>query len=336
MTPMSPNVLDQRAVSDNPADRVCVRLNVAGILDQPLRAYGYFDIIGGWVKRPLSLRQQQWMHQHCPGLYCENTVAKFDWHYRQRLQLPQLTEAALRILIDCTHNEMLLNRGEIALDLLFADRPSLGRVADQLPHMLLQPWHTGHGMQAFDDGFVTRRYAPGGRTRGHWMHHYADQPCRIDGHPHCLHLQSCVQGAALLRSRGINRPRDLLDFDFVSYWQQWLRLYQIDLERLGRFDTNSRSGSTRQRRRIKQWGRLAVNLDRMHGGRLYHIHSFADDQRSDADPRSLQTFVGNYRHGRSRPYLTRMPITVSAVTDTYSMGMSRNAPKLSATLAASA
>jgi hypothetical protein len=291
--------------------------------------------VAGWLQRPLTLRQQQRLRQHCPGLYSENTIAKFDWHYRQRLQLPQPTEAALRILINCTHDELLLNRGEIALDLLFADRPSLGAIVNQLQHMLLQPWHSGHQMQAFDDGFVTRRYEPGQPKRGHWMHHYADQPCRIDGHPHCLHLQSCVQGAPLLRSRGINRPSDLLDFDFVSYWQQWLRLYRLDFERLGRFDANRCSGSTRQRPRIEQWGRLgAVNLDRMRGGRLYHILAFADDQRSDAEPRSLQTFVSNYRDGPRRPYLTRMPIIVSAITDTYSMGMCINLPMLSDTLAA--
>jgi hypothetical protein len=115
-------------------------------------------------------------------------------------------------------------------------------------------------------------------------------------------------GAPLMRSRGIRRPSDLLGFDFVSYWQKWLRLYHVDLERLGRFDDNRCTASSRQRPRIEHWSQLgAVNLDYRRGGLFYHIHSFADDQPSDADSRSLQTFVNNY--GKV-PFLTRMPIYI--------------------------
>jgi hypothetical protein len=310
------------AVAAPGADRLRVRLTVAGILDRPLPAWAYFDLVGGWVQRPLSLRDQERMLRACPKFDARNIVAKFDHRYRQRLQLPQLTEAALRILIDCTGDEMLLNRAEIALDLLFPDRATLGPISNELPHMLLQPWNVGHEPQAFDDGFVTRRRSESGEPkRGH---PYSDQPCRIDGHPHCLHLQSCVQGAQLMRRRGIHRPSDLLRFNFVSYWQHWLRLYHMDVERLGRFDDNRCNHRSRQQPRIEQWGRRlgAVNLDRMHGGRLYHILSFSDDQPSNADPRSLQQFVSSYRHGGSRPYLTRLPITLSMAMCTNDTGLS--------------
>jgi hypothetical protein len=301
------------------ADRVCVRLSVAGILDRPLPAWGYFDLVAGWVKRPLIPRAHDQLLRACPKFDARNITAWFDHRYRQWLQLTQLTEAALRILIDATDDEMLLNRAEFALDLLPPDAASHGHLAQQLPHMILQPWNVGHEPQAFEDGFVTRRYEPGASKRGHWLHHYCDRECRIDGTPLCVHLQSCVQGAVLMRCRGIHKPSDLLRFcrrDLVPYWQKWLRLYHRDLERLGRFDDNRWTGSSRQRPRIKHWGRLgAVNLDRRRGWVVYHIHSFSDDQPSTADPRSLQQFVNSYGKG---PFLTRMPI---AITYTLSMGM---------------
>jgi hypothetical protein len=110
-----------------------------------------------------------------------------------------------------------------------------------------------------------------------------------------------VQGAALLHRRGLHRPSDLLDFDFVSYWQRWLRLYHRDHARLGRFDANRYGNRKRQH---------AVKRDTRRGAVLYHILSFTDGQPPGVGPRSLQQFVSNYRHGRRRPYLNRMPITL--------------------------
>jgi hypothetical protein len=289
-------------------------LSVEAILDQPLSAFAYFDVLHGWLKQPLSIRQQDLLRRECPDLYIENKIAKFDHRYRQRLQgLPQPSTAALEMLIDFTGDDMLLNYGEIALDLLPPDLPTLDRLFGRFQHGFVQPWHLGKQMQFFfDDGVSTRRFEPGQPKRGLWFHWYADQPCRIDDHPFCLHMQGRVQGAQLVRSRlGINRPSDLLQFDFLGFWRKRLRLYRIDFERLGRFDANRCSGSTRRKPRVEQWGPLGtvlhrVNIDRMRGGRLYHIESL--DRRSDDNPqRSLQHFVDSYGRG---PYLTRMPITL--------------------------
>jgi hypothetical protein len=57
------------------------------------------------------------------------------------------------MLIDCTGDDALLNHGEIALDLLPSDRPTLGRLYNLFRHSFLQPWHLGHEMQWFDGGF---------------------------------------------------------------------------------------------------------------------------------------------------------------------------------------
>jgi hypothetical protein len=281
-------------------DRLCLRATVAGILDRPLPAFLYFDKLAGWLKYPLSIRQQARQREYCPNLYCLNTIAKFDRRYGQYLQLPQLTEAALQILIDSTDDDMLLNYGEIALDLLPPDSRTCDGLLDIFRHSFLQLWHGGQDLQAFHAGFSTRRFQRGKPKRGHWFYPYADKRCRIDGHPFCFHMQSCVQGAQFMRRIGVHRPSDLLRFEFISYWRKWLRLYRPDFERLGRFDLNRRTGSSRRKARTGQWG------DDMLGARLYHILS---SDRSN-EQRSLQYFVNSYGRG---PYLTQMPIHILCV-----------------------
>jgi hypothetical protein len=282
-------------------------VTVTGLLDQPLPAYLYFDVVRGWVKRPLAIREQQQLRLECPNLYIDNITAKFDWRYQQRLQLPQPSEAALRLLIDFTDDDALLNYHEIALDLLPPERPSLGHLLDLFQHGFVQPWHAGHQMHWFADGFSTSRFTRGEPPRGHYFNPYADEPCRIDGHQHCLHIDSRIHGAGAARRLGIHRPSDLLQFDFVSYWRKWLRLYHIDFERLGRFDANRSSGSSRRQPRIAQWGRLGtVNMDKLRGARLYHLLAL-DRGDGGEQQRSLQHFVDSYGRG---PYLTRMPVHI--------------------------
>jgi hypothetical protein len=283
-----------------------VAVTVTGILDQTFPAYLYFDLVRGWVKQPLSLRQQAMLTRTCPKFHADTITADFDRRYRQRLQLPQPSEAALRLLIDFTGDDMLVNGIEKALDLLPPDQATHYRLCDWLPQHFLQPWHKGYEMQFwFDDGFSTRPFTPGQSQRGHYFYGYGDQHCRIDGQLFCVHLQSCVSGAQFVRrlGKGIHRPSDLLPFDFVGYFSKWLRLYQLDFERLGRFDVNRRSGGSRRTARLRHWGSLRVNLDRMLGGGLYQLHSLDQHGR-----RSLQQFVNSYGRGR---YLTRIPVHIS-------------------------
>jgi hypothetical protein len=292
------------------ADRLRVRLTVAGIFDWPLLAWGYFDLIAGWLKQPLSLRQQHRLRQYCPDLHCQNIVADFDHCYRQRLQLKQPNEAAVRLVMDYSDDQMLLNSAEIALDLLPADCWAYDDLLVVFWNGFRQPWNQCKEMQSYPLGFSTRPYRRGYSKRGHYFRPYADQPCRIDGHPYCLHVQSCRHGAQFVRragsagSAGIHRLSDLLRFDFVSYWDRWMPLYDLDYERLGRFDHNRHHGSRRSKPRLEQWHPLlpVMNLDSYEGYLLWRILSFDESSPDENHCHSLQHFVNAYGGG---PFLTR-------------------------------
>lgn len=87
--------------------------------------------------------------------------------------------------------------------------------------------------------------------------------------------------AQLVRDRlGIKRPSDLLTFDFLKFWRYSLGLYDVNLERLGRYDSNRRNGSRRVKPQLVQWvGNYQCNLDRRRGYVLYQLLSCVDDAR---------------------------------------------------------
>jgi hypothetical protein len=228
-----------------------VAMTVTGILDEPLRGYCYWDVVHGWVQRPLSPRQQHRLREYCPDLHFEDTVAWFDPHYWQRFELRQLSMAALKALIDYTDDEALLNYCEPVLDLLPPTRSTLDDTLVAFCMGFVQGWHLSKELAWYPEGCSTREFQRGRPKRGHWFHWYTDDECRIDGHPHCFHMQGRVQGAAGVRQvLKINKPSDLLRFDFLlDYWRKWLRFYTVDHEILGRFDSNRRSGRPLQRLR---------------------------------------------------------------------------------------
>jgi hypothetical protein len=296
------------------ANTHAVAVTVTGILDQPLRAFAYFDTVHGWLKQPLSLRQQTRLRRDCPDLWCDTCVAWFDYRYRQRLQLPQPSTATLKTLTEYSGDTALLNYGEFALDLLPPDRSTLNDLVAALFNSFAQRWHLGKQIKWYPAGFTTRPFEPDRPKRGYWFHGYWDEPCRIDGHKHCVHMQGRVQGAALLRRFGIHRPSDLLSFDLPNYWQDQLRLYRVDYERLGRFDSNRRHHSRRTKPELKQWGKVTNNRDAQRGYALYQVLSYDDTAPvldSESKPHSMQRFVDSYDGGHYRPYLIRLPITLT-------------------------
>jgi hypothetical protein len=128
---------------------------------------------------------------------------------------------------------------------------------------------------------------PGDRRSGHWFEFYADRPCKLTGEPNCFHFEGKHAGAQYVHRLGLHHPRDLLDFDFDAYFARAMRLYQIDFDRLGRFDHNRRTGDRRKRSIVEQIGRVGYNGDRLRVGLLLELHS----RHPDGSGSSLQRFV---------------------------------------------
>jgi hypothetical protein len=116
----------------------------------------------------------------------------------------------------------------------------------------------------------------------------------------CFHFEGKHSGRRDVGRLGINHPRDLLKFDFAAYFASHITLYQMDTERLGRFHLNKRSGSRRQKRRIRicDSSGYVFNVDAACGNALYQHYAFHED-----GSQSLQCFIDRYGKG---PYLQRL------------------------------
>lgn len=270
--------------------------------------YDYFDKIRLWLREPLlTSTQLKQLREHCGpgGLYHQEGPAYFDWRYRQKLELYQPSRRALNLLAH--RDDALLNHVEPACDLIFADRFGTEDCFELFRDGFLQPWHRRrtqvHGYERGNSqGFTTRAPPqPGQRRNGHWCVFYADRPCKLTGERNCFHFEGKHAGAQYVRRLGLQQPRDLLGFDFDGYFARWMRLYQVDLDRLGRWDHNRRTGNRRKRSYVAQYSsRITTDSDRLRGGLLYRLRS----QHPDGSGCSLQRFVDGYGRG---PFLR--PVT---------------------------
>jgi hypothetical protein len=250
-----------------------------------------------WLREPrLTPTQLEQLRRLCGpgGLHHDNAPARFDWRYRQKLELHQPSAAALARIAHRT--DALLNYAEPACDLIFHDWCAAADCFELFRDGFLQPWHRRsmpvrgyeHGNA---QGFSTRAPPqPGQRRNGHWFVFYADRPCKLTGERNCVHFEGRHAGAQVLRRLGLHHPRDLRDFDFDGYFARWMRLHQVDRDRLGRWDHNRRTGNRRTR---------SCNDDRLRGALLYRLRS----RHPDGSGNSLQRFVDGYGRG---PFLTRI------------------------------
>jgi hypothetical protein len=142
--------------------------------------------------------------------------------------------------------------------------------------------------------------------------------------PHCFHFEGRHGGAEAVRRIGIHRACDLVDFDFDAYFARRMVLHGLNVERLGRCDANTSSGSRRRHARVDRFGPIDYNFDRRRGGNLYHVLSAHEDQPE----RSLQQFIDQYGRG---PFLTPVHYYVH-VRERLLMPEARTNPALLANL----
>ncbi len=96
---------------------------------------------------------------------------------------------------------------------------------------------------------------------------YKDDCSRITGEPYCLHVEWKANGVRAVRGTGIHSPADLANFDHRTFWQERLRLVDVDPERLGRLIRNRHDGGKSRTGDIqtRKWDRLRWNADEYYG-----------------------------------------------------------------------
>jgi len=188
------------------------------------------------------------------GLWVRNKRARFDYRYRQCVQLRQPTENACSLLAQ--RNDVLINGVEIALDLNFKNGFERDAAREFFHKHLVRRWHGSRQKihvyqppqqkQAAHDHSGQCRY-DAARSAPNKIVVYSEDFTRITGEPDCLHIEWRTTRARATRATGIESVGDLLVFDHRRFWQKRLRLYDVDCDKLGLMMAN-RSEGRRHRR----------------------------------------------------------------------------------------
>jgi hypothetical protein len=232
----------------------------------------YFDKLQFWVCNPLGHSTLAWLREQCGrgGLYVENKPARFNGRFRQRIELRQPSDQALRWL--ARHEDALINRVEITIDLAFESLAERDDMWEFFHRHIVRRWHgrnqeirayrAGSQTNSLSDfgGLGDSRYDAGGSAPNKIVF-YREEHSRITGEAHCLHLEWRLKGLAAVRRAGIESGRDLPGFDHRGFWQKRLQFYDVDRRRLGRMINNRNSGKKRRAHAIKQIGQFSINLD---------------------------------------------------------------------------
>jgi hypothetical protein len=286
----------------------------------PLARYTYFDRVHVWLKKPLTPGQLKQIKAHCGDLYLAKRLCKFHLHYRQGLQLFQPTRQARKLLAAlASTDEPMITYVEIAQDRVFEDQAEADACVEFFKDHFVQPWHRkSMGMQFyyhfgkidgedyfrnFPSSFTTRITPKGGRRMGHWFAGYSDDHCRLSGETPCFHFEGKYCGVRNLKRIGIYDLSDLIDFDFNNYFDTHITLYDLDLERVGRYHRNQQSGSKSRHSHIQRYRKSGFyNHDHRLGATLYNSLALHRDDPYH-DERSLLKFLDEYP--KARRFLTK-------------------------------
>jgi hypothetical protein len=137
-----------------------MRAGLRFLLREPIARYGYIDQIQFWLIDPLDQHTLDLLKSECGkgGLHVSNKRAQFNIRFRQRVQLRQPTENALRLLAQ--RNDVLINGVEIALDLIFKNWFETERALAFLHQHLIRRWHGSRQqihLQSEADGVIQYR-----------------------------------------------------------------------------------------------------------------------------------------------------------------------------------
>jgi hypothetical protein len=220
-------------------------------LPKPIGIYPYFDKIQFWVREPLNPETVERLRKQCGSLYDTIEPARFNPQFRHRIELRQPSKQALRWL--ARRDDALINRVEIALDLIFKFRADVEEALDFLHQHLVRRWHgKNQEIQVFrlpprgdDAGSLETRY-----DAGDWAPNalvlYRQDHSRVTGELNCLHIEWRVKSVRAMRAAGIESCQDLLQFDHRGFWKKRLLLYKVDRNHLGLLISNRRRGTKRR------------------------------------------------------------------------------------------
>lgn len=213
---------------------------------KPIGIYGYFDRVQVWLKSPANKMAMKLLRENSGHLYVENGPARFDYSYRQRIELKQPKVAALDWI--ASRSDALVNRVEIALDYICANEIERDDLYEFFDRHLVRRWHSAKHEVVLHSGENETRYdAP--RSARSSLVTYKENYSRISGELNVVRIEWRATGVRAVRAAGITEPRDLPDFDHREFWKRRLVLLQADKQKIGRYVANRKG---KERRRISE------------------------------------------------------------------------------------
>jgi hypothetical protein len=215
--------------------------------------YAYFDHVQFWVVKPLDDETFDLLRKQCGGLHRDNLPARFNPLYRQRLNMFQPRELALRWLTERDH--VLINRVEVTIDYVIEGMPRED-VWEFLHRHLVRRWHgrkQNIRVKTADENRRTGTRYDALQWVANKTAFYCEDHSRITGELNCLHFEWHLNGLNSVRNAGIRSGLDMLEFDHHEFWRKRLLLYDVDRERLGRLLRNQASGKRSQTVKMEVW-----------------------------------------------------------------------------------
>jgi hypothetical protein len=193
----------------------------------PVDKTSYVDGLQLWLKDPLPRIQLEWLATQCDSIDVRQQLKRWDRAYRVRLQMRRPNHEALQWLATLTG--VLMNYAELSLDWTFDSEEARDAAHEFVRSHHVKRWH-GEQRVTFHSGtrYTAQRRVPNKVVS------YADQPSRITGEIHCVHVEWRLNGARTLRRAGIATVSVLLKLDHHQFWKDRLLLRRVNLEALGR------------------------------------------------------------------------------------------------------
>lgn len=233
-----------------------------GITPEPGSIYSYIDRAQLWVKQPLSKGDLDDLRALAgKKLRIWSRPMPYMPSLKQRFTLFQPSRDLLQHL---RPHEPYINAVEIALDWVYPDELRKDRAFEFTCQGVVKSHHREQGIRWFNG--ITRYSGPRGAPNV--MAIYGDKHSKVTGEVDCVHLDWRISRRGAIERANLDTIDKLLNLDFRKFWDQRLKLLQVDGETLGRLYHNRLTGSQRRKALIHGEGKFPYYVDRRMAGTL--------------------------------------------------------------------
>lgn len=292
VAPMTQTIQRRRSGVHPPSHKSAIPSVVAIIARhvQDARKTDYFDKVAIRLRQDLTTKQMAFLAKHAESV--DQRPGRYIRKLPTLLTIVRPDRAALEFL--ATVKVALVNYVEVSRDIATGNTITDMALADFAFAHFVQPYHSRR-----ETVYVAGTTAYTGQNRpGHRFVWYGDGG-KPKGRGRCrtkraFHMECRAHGSIAVRKvLKVNHPRDLVGFDHDKFWQPHLNYFTVDLDRLGRYHENKRTGQRRKSSKPSQ-DRWPLTYRRI-GGLLFRLHS--------GPYRSVQQFIDSYGKG---PYVVRL------------------------------